>query len=165
MSASAPVVSKALPSPGWYIVSGGLLMIAAALAGIGFSQAASTVQDMQRAPMPGVVEVVLPPGPTTVYVEGDAPAITCTITGPAPVIQQPSEPRSYDSEGYRGRAALDLDVATGGTYALACRGADSFQIAIGQGAGAARVLMLAALLPALGGLVAWFVVWRKRRAA
>lgn len=139
-------------------------MIAAALAGIGFSQAASTVQDMQRAPMPGVVDVVLPPGPTTVYVEGDAPNVTCSIAGPAPVVQRPSEARTYDSEGFRGRAAFDLEVAMGGTYSFACRGADSFQIAVGQGAGAARVLMLAALLPALGGLVAFFVVWRKRRA-
>jgi hypothetical protein len=140
-------------------------MIAAALAGIGFSQAASTVQDMQRAPMPGLVEVVLPPGPTTLYVEGDAPNVTCSIAGPGQVVQRPSEARTYDSEGFRGRAALDLQVPTGGTYSIACRGAESFQIAVGQGAGAARVLMLAAVLPALGGLIAFFVVWRKRRTA
>lgn len=156
-------MSKPPPSPGWYIVGGGLLMIAAALAGIGFTQSQSTVQDMQRMAMPGASEVVLPPGPTTLYVEGDAEGITCTLAGPGQVVQRPAEARAYDAGGYRGRALTDLQVPVGGTYTLACRGPASFQVAVGMGAGAARVLMLAALLPALGGLIAFFVVWRKRR--
>ena len=159
-------------SAAWYIIGGGLLMIAAALAGIGFSQAASTVQDMQRLAMPGRASVVLPPRDTTLYVE-DAPASAvtgCSLISESGAGMATVTPvaavRSYDSEGRRGTSLYDVKAPAGGTYTLACEGTAKFQIAIGQGAGAARVLMLAAILPALGGVIAMILVaWKRRRPA
>lgn len=157
-------------SAAWYVMGGGLLMIAAALAGIGLSQAASTVQDMQRIEMPGRASVVLPPRATTLYVEGAAPTTvaSCALTsesGGAPATVSPTAAvRTYDSEGYRGTSIYDVEAPTGGTYTLACAGSGRFQIAIGQGAGAARVLLLAAILPALAGVAAMILVaWKRRR--
>ncbi len=157
-------------SPAWYIVGGGLLMVAAALAGIGFTQAASSVQYMQRISMPGRASVVLPPRATTLYVEGaPATAVTaCSLTsefgGASAVVAPVAAVRTYDSDGRRGQSVYDVTATVGGSYTLACEGTQSFEIAMGQGAGAARALILAAILPALGGLGAMILVaWKRRR--
>ncbi len=154
-----------LPSPGWYIVGGGLLMIGIALAGIGWNQRSSTIEEMQRLAMPASIEIPLPAGFTTLYVEGTTAPVTCTMVGPGqPVVMRPTaRPMVYDAAGYQGRSAFDFDTTAAGSYTLACTGSDRFTVAIGFGAGAAMALVYASIVPVIAGLIAFAVVARKRR--
>lgn len=154
-----------LPSPGWYIIGGGLLMIGMAFAGIGWSQRSSTIEEMQRLAMPARIEIPLPAGFTTLYVEGTDAPVACTLVGPGqPVVMRPTaRPMTYDAAGYQGRSAFDFNTTASGAYTLACTGADRFTVAIGFGAGAAMALVYASIVPFLGGLLGFAIVARKRR--
>jgi hypothetical protein len=177
--AVAPPPSSRITSKVWYVIAGGLFVIALALALTGIAQFRSTIEDMRRVAMPGRADIVLPAGPSTLYVERrtlvDGGAIEspagleprCVVTDPAgrPVRLEPAASRvSYDFDGFAGAGAFDLHVEAAGTYALTCEAPGRFGVAVGYGVGTWIVVSLVSgIFPALGGVILFLVVMIKRR--
>jgi len=177
--AVAPPPSSRVTSKVWYVIAGGLFVIALALAMTGIAQFRSTIEDMRRVAMPGRADIVLPAGPSTLYVERrtlveggaiEAPADLaprCAVTDPEgkPVPLQPAAAHvSYDFDGFAGVGAFDLSVEAAGTYALSCEAPARFGVAVGYGVGTWIVVSLVSgIIPALGGVIVFLVVMVKRR--
>jgi hypothetical protein len=177
--AVAPPPSSRPTSKAWYVVAGGLLVIACSLALTGIAQFRSTIEDMRRVAMPGKAEIVLPVGPSTLYVEHrtlvegraiEAPPVVeprCTVTDPdgRPVPLQPTAARvSYAFDGFAGAGVFDLSVEAAGTYSLACEAPTPFGVAVGYGVGTWIVVsLISGFVPGLAGVIFFFIVWTKRR--
>jgi hypothetical protein len=162
----------------WYIVAGGLYVIAIAMALTGFAQGRSTVEEMRRFAMPGRAEIVLPAGPSTLYVEHrseidcqaiESPeglAFQCRVSDLAGklVPLSPSGSReSYRFGGYAGHSAFELRTEDSGTYVLTCEAASPFAVAIGYGVGTwSAVAAVGGLIPATIGTLIIIVVMAKR---
>jgi hypothetical protein len=163
----------------WYVVAAGFVATAAAIAMIGFTNMVSTIEGMLRVPMPGRAEIMLPGGPSTLYVEtrskldgkvyetAEAFDFRCGVTdaqGKPVELQTSSSSVKYSIVGYTGRNAFDVDVANPGTFALACESQSAFVMAVGRGVGTWLVIAIVALVPALAGVVGLVVVFLRRRA-
>ena len=148
-----------------YLFGGFLILFAFAVAGLAWTSATSTMEGMQRVKMPGMTDVVLPAGPSSLYAESERDfAVECTAAGLA--LRAPPEPVRYSLAGYRGHKLYDVDVAMGGSYELACRGEAPFTIAIGAGVGAWQVIAVLAVIPlAIGVVLVIATVVRRRRRA
>jgi hypothetical protein len=160
-----------------YLFGGVLVLFAFAVAGIAISSAISTMEGMQRVAMPGTAEVTLPAGPSTLYVEtrsklGDRVIesdgdfnFRCDIPGVE--LHKPRSSVRYSMAGYRGHNAFDVEVGSGGRYALTCEPASTppFVIAIGAGVGSWIVIAVVAVLPLLGGIALVIVTFVRRRLA
>ena len=170
----------------WYVVAGGLFVIAISMALTGFAQARSTVEEMRRFAMPGRAELVLPVGPSTLYVEHrslvDGKAIAapeglafqCRVSdlaGRLVPLAPSGSGESYSFGGYAGHSAFDLRVEESGTFALSCEAPSPFAVAIGYGIGTwSAVAAVGGLVPAAIGAIIFLVVMarrsrQKRRAA
>jgi hypothetical protein len=170
----------------WYIVAGGLFVIAIAMALTGFAQAKSTVEELRRFAMPGRAEIVLPAGPSTLYAEHrslidgkalEAPeglAVQCRMSdlaGKLVPLAPSGSGESYRFGGYAGHSAFDLRTEESGTYVLSCEAPSPFAVAIGYGVGTwSAVAAVGGLVPgAIGAIMILVVMARrsrqKRRAA
>lgn len=162
----------------WYVVAGGFIATAAAIATIGFTNMVSTVEGMLRVQMPGRAEITLPAGPSTLYAESrsklDGKAyelvedfnFRCGVTDPQGTqvpIELATSKVTYSIPGYAGRNAFDVTVAAPGTYVLVCEAPQPFVMAVGRGVGTWIVIAVVALVPAIFGVIALVVVWLKRR--
>src|SRR5690606_7781943 len=130
----------------WYLLAAGLILTAISIAGTGIRRFFSTVEGMHRVVMPGQAEIVLPEGPSTLYVEhssivdgkayviGEDLSFRCALTGPGgeELAITPSPSRvTYATGSYAGRNAFNVGVPAAGTYVLACEAPDPFVMAIG----------------------------------
>lgn len=165
----------------WYLVAGGLFMVAVAIAGTGVSQFMSTVEGMHRVAMPGREMIILPAGRSTLYVEhrsvvgGEARAVAeamsfrCGLKDPsgAPLeLQAPVSKVTYSLGGYAGRNAFDVQVPMAGEYVLECQaqGEGRFAMAIGQGVGTWIVVgLVGGLVPGMLAVLVFLIVLLKRR--
>jgi hypothetical protein len=175
-----------MTSKAWYFVAGGLLLAAVMMGLLGVTQFISTVEGMHRVAMPGKAEVVLPVGPTTLYVESrsiidgkayqaeEGLSFRCAVTdqaGAAIQLEPSSSSVSYGIGDHAGRNAFDVRIETAGTYTLACEAPGPFVLAIGRGVGTWIVVALVgALVPGLLGVITLIIVVvlrssQKRRAA
>lgn len=166
-----------------YFFGGALLVIAVAVAWVGVSSGIATIKGMQRVAMPGTAKVVLPVGPSTLYLEtqskigdqvidsGDAPfQVHCRLNGPGSGDLPLGKPHSqvrYSLGGYKGHNVFDIVVATGAPYDLTCEseGDRPFAIAVGTGVGAWIVVTVVAIIPALAGIALLIVTTVRRRRA
>ena len=146
----------------------------------------STIEDMRRFRMPGKAEVVLPSGPTSLYVEHrsivdgeevrapEALDFHCTLTDPVGK-DVPFEPTSssvsYSFGDYAGRSAFDVHTRAAGTYVLACDasgaarsgGGPRFAVAMGYGVAVwTLVALIGGLVPAGAGTIMFLIVLIKR---
>lgn len=183
----APPASR-MTSKVWYVVAGGLIVIALAIGLTGFSQFMSTVEDMRRVAMPGQAEIVLPAGFSTLYVEHrtvvDGKAIDaswasgsieapvglgfqCALTDPdgkAVPLEHSASSVSYSFGSYEGQSMFDLRAGAAGTYVLACEAPGPFGVAVGYGVGTWIVVaVVGGLVPGLGGVFTFLLVLIKRR--
>lgn len=167
----------------WYLVAGGLVMVAVAVGATGVMQASSTVEEMPRVVMPGRSEVVLPAGTTTLYLEtesrvggtayvvpGEGVGFACAVrseAGSTMPVTQPMSKVSYTIGGFSGRNAFDVEIASAGTYILTCdapEGTSQFVIAIGRGIGTWIVVgIVGGLVPFSAAVVLALVVFFRRR--
>ncbi|HWU90475.1 MAG TPA: hypothetical protein VN253_24590 [Kofleriaceae bacterium] len=164
----------------WYVLAGGLMATAIAIAGTALSQSSATIEEMTRMVVPGRAEIVLPMGDTTLYAESrsvvDGKAyvldgrlelhcgVADTAGTPAPIVRSLSEV-SYSIGGYAGRSVFDVHIATPGTYVFECEGdaAHPFALAIGHGIGTWIVVgLVGGLVPGLLAVVVFVVVLVKR---
>jgi hypothetical protein len=168
-----------------YLFGGALVLIAVAIIVIAFTTAVSTIEGMQRVAMPGRAELVLPIGPSTLYIEGDSKigdrvianghsvdVVDCELESPPGVgnveLMRPNASVSYTAGGYRGHNGFDVNVATGGTYQLTCKSAEvsEFAVAVGAGIGSWMVIAVLAFIPGVAGIVLLVVtIVRRYRAA
>jgi hypothetical protein len=147
-----------------YLFGGFLIAFAFAVAGLALSTAISTMEGMQRVRMPGTAHVLLPAGPSTLYVESERDfAVTCGAPGLE--LHVPTSRVRYSLAGYRGHNAYDVDLPLGGSFELVCRGDEPFVIAIGSGVGAWIVIAVLAVIPLLGGIALVVVTFLRRRRA
>src|SRR5262245_6094861 len=128
----------------WYVVACGFIATAAAIGMIGFTNMVSTVEGMYRVAMPGRAEIMLPAGPTTLYVERRSKLdgkiydtgeleFRCGVAdaqGRQVEAQQSSSSVEYSIVGYTGHSAFDVTVDTPGTYTLACEAPGPFVMAV-----------------------------------
>lgn len=167
-----------------YFFGGALLVIAVAVAWVGVSSGVSTIKGMQRVAMPGDEDIVLPAGPSTLYIEthtkiGDQVIdsgegdfrLRCDLESPPGwrklELIKPKSHVSYSLGGYKGHNGFDVIVGTGGKYTLHCQsdGDRPFAIAVGTGVGAWIVVTVVAIIPALAGLALLIVTIIRRRRA
>jgi hypothetical protein len=160
-----------------YLFGGALVLFAFAVAGIAVSSAMSTMRGMQRVAMPGSAEIMLPAGPSTLYVETtshvgdrdiDTPGdfeLRCEASGLE--LHKPSSRVRYEMGGYKGHNAFDVRVENGGKFTLTCAsdGNQPFAVAIGAGVGAWIVIAVLAVIPLLGGIALLLVTFLRRRRA
>ena len=158
-----------------YLFGIALLVIAGFVAGIAITVSISTMEGMQRVAMPGRADVMLPAGPSTLYVETrskiggtiiDTPGdfnLRCEIPGVE--LHKPTSNVRYSMAGYTGHNAFDVTIDRGGKYALSCEsdGGQPFAIAIGAGVGAWIVIAVIAVVPFLGGIALLVVTFIRRR--
>lgn len=144
-----------------YLFGGFLVAFAFAVAGLALTTAISTMKGMQRVPMPGTAQISLPAGPSTLYVEGSVGRFECSA--PGLVLEKPTARVQYSLAGYSGHNAFDVQVGSGGAYALTCSGGSPYVIAIGAGVGAWIVIAVLAVIPFLGGLALVIVTAVRRR--
>jgi len=170
----------------WYVVAGGMIVISCAIALTAVAQFDSTIEDMRRFAMPGKAELVLPEGPTTVFVERrsnvdgkaylapEGLTYSCALTDPAGrdvPIERLRSRDSYSFGDYEGHAAYNIQARTAGTYVLSCEAAAPFAVAVGYGVAVWHVVALVGgIVPATGGVILFLIVLlrrtrQKRRAA
>ena len=170
-------MSKLLPRT-WYLVSAGLMICAASIAIIAWTQMGSRVEGLQRVVMPGSVKLTVPAGTSTLYFERESIVEGKTYSTPGTfsyqcdfsekdnVTLRPSSGKvSYSISGFSGRNAFDVDTQVANTYTLRCssQNGEQFVLALGRGVGSAVVVAVVALFPFLFGLVSVIAIYSIRR--
>ena len=177
-------MSKLLPRT-WYLVAAGLMICAASIAIIAWTQMGSRVEGLQRVVMPGSAKLTVPAGVSTLYFERESVVEGKAYSTPGPFTYQcdfvekgnvelrPSPGKvSYSISGFSGRNAFDVDTKVAGDYTLQCSSQNNqqFVLAFGRGVGSAVVVAVVALFPFLlgvAGVLAIYLIRRKqlRRAS
>ncbi len=138
------------------IVGGGGASVWLAMARAGTSVAAQP-----RMILPGKVTATLTPGNHGVFVEtrseidgkettGPKTQPICSLAGPGDVavpLNPPDIKESYDTRGFRGARAYEVQIEHGGAHVLECSGPAGTIVAIGDGA------QVWDMVPGLAGLV------------
>lgn len=154
---------KKPPPPGWmYII---VLAIIAGGGGasvwLATARAGKSVAAQPRMIVPGKVTATLAPGNHGVFVEtravvdgkattGPATQPVCSLAGPGDVavpLNPPDIKESYDTRGFRGKRAFEVQIEHGGAHILECSAPAGTIVAIGDGA------QVWDMVPGLAGLV------------
>lgn len=156
----APAGQKVRPGRVWYLVALAVFAAGVAWLIVGVMSVLSTVNDLQRVPLPGGGTVSLPhSGSYTIYYEGpgaqsgDIPSfhvrVTAASSGAAVSgLAQYGATVTYHIGSHQGRAVFTLHVTSPGTFTVTAAGAPASgaDLAIGGSIGSGIV---SALLPAI----------------
>jgi len=161
----------------WYWVPVALVLAGIALGAIlpvGLARLASKVESLHRVVMPGRVELALPAGKTTLYVEqksrvdGEVYEVAehfnfrcgvSDLTGKPIALEKSSSSVEYTVRDYAGSSAFDLHPDAAGTYVLSCKAPHPFVIAVGGGVGTPIVpSLLGVMILVPLGVCAYIVV-------
>lgn len=137
------------------------------------------VEGMQRGVVPGTVDVTLEPGEYAVFAEtrsklggviyeADTFSLRCTLTSAAgtPVLlETPVATTSYTFGDYSGTSIHKVDLASRGTYKLACQSDTTPRIvvAVGHGIGGKLVTALVLFFAGCVASIIGFVMMYRRR--
>ncbi|MBP6629924.1 MAG: hypothetical protein KBG28_12980 [Kofleriaceae bacterium] len=168
-------MTGAAPAGRRRLVAGGLaLLLGLGVSGGGLWWLRQQVARLHRVELPGQVEVTLSAAGASVYAEhhegeaeptGDYACVVTSAAGQRERMRPASAATSYDLAGRRGRLLFEVYPRAAGRFQLWCQAPGPMHLAYGSPVGgAASVLAVAGLVPALAGLgLLGTAVWARRR--